>query len=136
MTNLIIREWLNGGLIPLNVCVIFIISHSLWQSWRALGPGWTRSPGVASACAFWWLFVADLIRSIMAWSLLHAQNAGRPLQYLGFTTTMAYIAAASIATLATFRLIYTLSPDSWGHRGWISAAALVAAFMILLSVLY
>lgn len=133
MNNLLIREWLNGGLISLNACVILIISHSLLLSWRANGKGWTKAPGVASACAFWWLFVADLIRACMAWSLLHAQSSGRPLQYLGFTTTMFYIAAGTIATLATFRLIYTLSPLSWGHRAWVAAAALTGIFMVGLS---
>ncbi len=133
MTNLLIREWLNGGLIPLNVCIMFIISHSLWTSYCEFGRGWTQRPGIRSACALWWIFLADLIRSCMAWTLLRAQSQGHPIEYLGYTTTMLYIAAAGIATLATFRLIYTLSPSSWGHRAWIGAAVLTAAFMICIS---
>jgi hypothetical protein len=31
--------------------------------------------------------------------------------------------------LATFRLIYTLSPTAWGHKAWLAAAGLMVAFM-------
>lgn len=135
MTNLIIREWLNGGLIPLNVCITFVFTHSLYVSWRKYGRGWTKAPGVQSACALWWIFLADLIRSCMAWSLLHAQSSGRPIQYLGYTPTLLYIAAAAIAMGATFRLIYTLGPSEWGHKGWLAALALTAIFMGGLSLI-
>lgn len=135
MTNLLIREWLNGALIPLNICIMIVISKSLWDSRRKFGRGWTRVPGVSSACAFWWIFLADLIRSCMAWHLLHAQNLGQPLNYLTPTTTTAYIAAALMATLATFRLIYTLGPASWGHRGWVVAAVLTVIIVAVLGAL-
>jgi hypothetical protein len=134
LTNLLIREWLNGGLIPLNVCIILIITHSLWAS-RRFGPGWTKQSGVASACALWWIFAADFIRASMAWSLLHSQNQGRPIPYLGYTTTALYITAAFIAVLATFRLIYTLSPAAWGHKAWLASAGLMVAFMAAIYLL-
>jgi hypothetical protein len=135
VTNLLIREWLNGGLIPLNVCIIIVISYSLLASRRVSGPGWTKEPGVASACAFWWLFVADLIRAIMAWLLLHAEVTGRSPEYLGYAPTLLYMASAAIAMLATFRLIYTLSPASWGHKAWLAAAGLTVAFIAGLSLI-
>lgn len=129
MTNLTIREWLNGGLIPLNVCIIIIILHSLWEASRKYGPGWATQPGIASACALLWIFTADLIRSAVAWSLLHDQGRSQPLQYLSSNTTMLYIIAGTMASCATFRLIYTLSPSRWGHWGWVSAAILTTIFM-------
>lgn len=129
------REWLNAGLIPLNVCIIVIISYTLVSAYRTHGPGWTNYPGVKSACAFWWIFVADLIRATMAWAFLNAQNEGRPLGGVNNAATVAYLVAAIIACLATFRLIYALSPDSWGHKGWIASLALTVVVVIALSVL-
>lgn len=130
MTNLMVREWLNGGLIPLNVSILIVITQSLWVTYRSYGPGWASQPGIASACALLWIFAADLIRSCLAWSYLHAQNLGLPTSHYGYTTTILYIIAGTMATVATFRLIYTLSPSSWGHRAWIAAAILTALFMV------
>jgi hypothetical protein len=128
--NLIAREWLNAGLIPLTACIIIIISFTLIDAYRAHGKGWTKVPGVKSACAFWWIFVADLIRACMAWAYLNAQNDGRELATLSSLATILYLVAAIIASLATFRLIHALSPTSWGHKGWVSAAILTVAFMV------
>lgn len=128
-----VREWLNAGLIPLTACILFIIAYSLLESYRLNGRGWTSAPGVKSACALWWIFLADLIRASMAWTLLNAQNEGRASEYLSSSATLFYMAAAVIAALATFRLIYALSPTSWGHSGWVVAAGITAVFMVGLS---
>ena len=132
MTNLIVREWLNAALIPLNVCILVIIAHSLLEARRVHGHGWTDAPGVKSACAFWWIFVADLIRASMAWSFLNAQNDGRSTETISNAATIFYLVAAIIAALATFRLIYALSPIAWGHRGWSAAAVLTVLFVVAL----
>lgn len=134
MTNLIAREWLNAALIPLNACIIVIIGFTLWDAYRRNGPGWTQFPGVKSACALGWIFIADLMRASMAWAFLNAQNEGRPLYAVNSAATVAYLIAAIIASLATFRLIYALSPVAWGHKGWVAAAALTLVFMFGLSL--
>lgn len=133
--NLIAREWLNAGLIPLTACIIIIISFTLTDAYKTHGRGWTNVPGVKSACAFWWIFVADLIRACMAWAYLNAQNDGRELATLSRAATVLYLVAAVIASLATFRLIYALSPTAWGHKGWVAAAVLTTAFMVGLGLL-
>jgi hypothetical protein len=135
LTNLVIREWINGVLIPLNICIMIIIAHSLFDSYRRYGIGWAKQPGIGSACALWWIFGADLIRSCLAWSFLHGQNLGRPTSHYSYSTTLLYIFAGSIAAAATFRLIFTLSPSSWGHKGWIAAAILTAVFMTAFAVI-
>lgn len=130
MTNLVVREWLNAALIPLNLCILVIISHSLLESYRTHGHGWTNAPGVKSACALWWIFLADFIRASMAWSFLNAQNNGNSVEFISYTSTIVYLTAALIAAPATFRLIYALSPVSWGHKGWAAAAILTLSFVI------
>lgn len=136
MTNLLAREWLNAGLIPLNACIIVIISYTLIQAYRnpPEGMSWTSAPGIKSACAFWWVFFADFIRAGMAWAFLNAQNEGRELEALTALSAVIYLVAGIIAALATFRLVYALSPDSWGHRGWIAAAATTGVFAIVLGL--
>jgi predicted Co/Zn/Cd cation transporter (cation efflux family) len=132
ITNLEVREWLNAALIPLNVCIMFIIAHSLFEARRIHGHGWTDAPGVKSACAFWWIFLADLIRASMAWSFLNAQNDGRSTDTISSAATIFYLVAALIAALATFRLIHALSPIAWGHKGWAAAAGLTVVFVVAL----
>lgn len=132
MTNLVIREWLNGGLIPLNICVLIMITRQLYFSWTRFGRGWTNQEGIKSACAFWWIFLADLIRASLAWWTLNIQRAGGELPYLGSFATLLYSSAAVIAIVATLRLIYALSPNHWGHKGWIGAAIFCAAFLLVL----
>jgi hypothetical protein len=132
VTNILIREWLNGGLIPLNICIIIIISYTLWLARKDYGPGWSKQPGVSSACALWWLFFSDLIRSVLAWQIIHAQRMGRPLDIFENERTVIYIVIAAIATAATFRLIYTLSPDGWGHKAWIFAAVVTAGLVAIM----
>lgn len=135
MNNLVIREWLNGGLIPLNICVLFMISRQLFLAWVKYGRGWTQQDGMKSACAFWWIFAADLIRASLAWWTLNIQRAGGELPYLGSIATLLYSLAAAIAILATLRLIYALSPVRWGHKGWIGAAIFCAAFLTALQLI-
>lgn len=133
MNNLIIREWLNGGLIPLNMCVIVMISRQLYFAREKFGRGWTEQDGMKSACAFWWIFMADLIRASLAWWTLNIQRAGGELPYLGSVATLLYSVAAIIAIVATLRLIYALSPDRWGHNGWVGAAIFCSVFLIVLN---
>jgi len=129
LTNLIAREWLNAALIPLNACIIIIIGFTLWDAYRRNGAGWTNFPGVKSACALGWIFIADLMRACMAWAFLNAQNDGRPVYAVNSVATVLYLIAAIIAALATFRLIYALSPVAWGHKAWIVAATWTVVFM-------
>lgn len=139
-TNLLIREWLNGGLIPLNISILLIIAHSLWETRRKYGgSGWWDAPGAKSACALWWIFLADLIRATLAFVILHTQrlngvHAIRQALYLNDVSTLLYIGAAVIATLATFRLIYALSPARWGHNAWIATAIFTAVFFLLVTL--
>lgn len=135
MDNLILREWLNGALIPLNVCIIVMITYQLWIARKIHGKGWTRRKGVASACAFWWIFVAELIRSALAWHFLHRQGIGKVMPSLAVWESAMYAAAAGIAVAATFRLVYTLSPERAAHQTWLTAAGVTFVFLLLLWVL-
>lgn len=138
MSNLIAREFFNGALIPLNACIIIIIAYTLASAYSNPPPGgsWTDTPGVKSACALFWVFLADFMRSVAAWSFLNAQSSGGDVNAVASTITVVYLTAAVIATLATFRLVYALSPVRWGHKGWIASAVLTVVFVTSLFVFF
>lgn len=135
--NLALREYVNGALLPLNFFVLFIISRQLLKKRASFGKGWSREPGIASACALWWIFVADFVRSGLAWSALHDQAIGHADSFLHVSYYRAglWFFAGAIAAAGTFRLIYTLGPASWGHLGWISAMVLTPLTVFVLSIL-
>lgn len=131
MNNLLIREWLNGGLIPLNLWMMFITWYSIYNVTK-FKSGWNKVPGASTACALWWIFFADFLRSTLAWSILRnatAQNAH--IKYMSAEATIIYIMAAIIATTATMRCIYLLSPKEWGHKAWIAALISTVIFLVL-----
>lgn len=132
MDNLLVRELLNAALIPLNFFIIAMISYQLIIARKTYGKGWTKRSGVASACAFWWIFVADFIRSCLAWNFLSEQSATGKIPVISSFTTLGYAIAGTIAVVATFRLLYTLSPSAASHRTWISAVVLTASFIAIL----
>lgn len=131
--NIIIREWLNGALIPINLCIIFITVYTVWNATH-FKRGWARRPGASSACALMWVFIADLMRATAAWIILHYTQVSK-VEFTGYmapSITAVYMISGVIALSATMRLIYVLSPLSWGHRGWI--AALLATIIFLAAV--
>lgn len=128
--SLIIREWLNGGLLPLNISLVIAIGHSLNCARREHGAGWTQMPGVASACAFWWIFLADGIRAGLVWLTLRTQNRGGSVAAIDALLTYGYIIAAVIGVMASLRCIYLSTPRSIGHWGWLTAAYATAVFVV------
>lgn len=134
MSNLLIREWLNGGLIPLNLCIMFMLGYQIYRASK-VGRGWMRRDGVKSAIALWWIFLADLIRASLAWYMLHMQSMYGRFPYLGPVPTFLYSVAAAILMIATLRLIHVLSPASWKHRGWLVAALFCSVFLLALEMM-
>lgn len=131
--NLLYREYVNGALLILNISIIIIISHQLYVSRSLHGHGWSKKPGVASACAMWWVFVAEAIRSWLAWSALHLQSSNNNYANWDQSHSRAWlwILAGILASAGTARLIYTLSPPKYGHRAWISAISVMLIFLFM-----
>lgn len=137
MDNVAIREWINGALIPLNVCIILMITYQLYVARRTYGKKrWTRMPGISSACAIWWVFLAELIRAFLAWYILNRQSNGIIVDYTDVWITTLYAVAAVIALLATFRLVFTLAPRSVAHQTWIASCVLTAVFLGFVFVMF
>lgn len=133
VNNIFIREWLNGCLIPLNLSMMAIITYTVWRqthfSW-----GWNKYPGANSACALWWVFFADTLRSIMAWAILRqSQLSGNVIVMDTYRTspiaTLIYISAGIIATAATLRCIWCLTPKDGRRYTWVTALAFTLGFV-------
>jgi hypothetical protein len=127
--NLIIREWFNGGLVPLNLCLVVVTTMFLWDTLQAHGRGWTRQPGVSSACALWWIFAADAIRAVFVWVILRQQNRGLPIVDFAELANFGFMIAALISLAATLRCIFLFTPKAWGHWGWVGSALITCAFL-------
>lgn len=135
-TNLEVREYLNACLVALNAIVLVMISRQLIRTFRVSGWGWWREhPGAIFLACLWWIFLTDFTRACLAWYLLHQQNQGRSYTFLTPTVTTIYIVTGTIATIATLRLVYAVSPLEWGHKGWLAALALTVATVVVLAVL-
>lgn len=120
VNNVFIREWLNGGLIPLNLSMLAIITYTVWRQTK-FSWGWTKYPGANSACALWWIFFADFLRSVLAWSLLRETPITSNTPDASLPAVVIYMCAGVIALLATLRCIWCLTPVKARHATWISA---------------
>lgn len=154
--NLVIREWVNGGLLPLNTSLVIVIGLFLWDKaieamlWRRQSfPGvewvdlhrtWSQfqeTEGVQTACALFWIFLADALRAGAAWSILNYRIAvSVPEDPANVVATvhlvnLAFIVAGIIGLLASLRCIYLFTPIRWGHWYWIGSVALTLMFQIV-----
>lgn len=129
--NLIIREWLNGGLLPLNISLVLSIGLFLWTTRREYGPGWSKVDGVPTACALLWIFASDGIRAGLVWNILYKSNAHAPMIEAASVSMVLInigLVLAGIAGLtATMRCIYLFTPPRLGHWYWL--ASIVATFL-------
>lgn len=131
----IIREWLNGGLVPLNVSLVIVIGLFLFDTFRLHGRGWSKVEGVRTACTLWWIFLADGIRAGLAWSLLRIEVGGRPPfdahRFLSpDNINLGFIFAGIIAVCASLNCIRLFTPPKWGHWYWIASAVSTAAWLL------
>jgi heme A synthase len=127
LSNVFIREWLNGGLIPLNISMMAVITYTVWRQTK-FSWGWTKYPGANSACALWWIFCADLMRSVLAWAILRNVNLNDQM------VALSYMVIAVIATCATLRCIWCLTPVRGRNITWISALLFTVVFMVMVYV--
>lgn len=134
--NLLIREWLNGSLLPLSLSLAFIIGVYLYNTWRAHGGGWTwawtNAQGMKVSCAMFWLFSAESIRAGTVWALLRIANDGqRVTDVLDFYVNIAFIAGAVGLIGAFLRCNFLFTPERWGHRYWLGSLVVTIIFLFL-----
>jgi hypothetical protein len=132
--NLLIREWVNGQLLPLNISLVIATGLFLWQRLAAtIGDGvyvggWRRyheTPGVRTACVLFWLFLGEAIRAGAAWAALKFGPSTAEV------VAALFIVGGVMLLLACLRCAYIFTEDWAGHRYWIATVAVMAVFWIL-----
>lgn len=132
LSFLLIREWLNGGLFPLSFMLALILSVHMASAYQRVGAGWTKAPGVQTACVLFWIFTADAWRAGFVWFTLRIINDGGTLPaWVETATTMGFIATAVMLIAAMVRCIYQFTPARLGHSYWILSVAITVAFLIV-----
>lgn len=134
--NLIIREWLNGGLLPLNLSLVVVIALFLWGHARAAGSyrSFIRRDGVATACALFWVFTADAVRAGLVWDILW--SAPLPAVTAATLTVVSPVnvglmLAGVCSVISTLRCIYLFTPPRWSSYYWVMAALVTLMFQLL-----
>ncbi len=130
ISNYAIRESMNAALVPLTIFLLVAIGDCLLRVYRELGPGWSRYPGIQTACALWWIFLAAGMRSFQAWLQLRSQIRGGAVLPED-PAAIGYTFAGVIMVGAMLRCLYLFTPRSIGHWGWVLSALFSAAFAIV-----
>lgn len=128
--HLLVREILNGATFPLSVVLLVIIGQYLLTTYVSYGKGWTREPGVSTACALAWVFFAESCRAGCVWYILRETNAGRKIpEYAQVTTNIILMVAGVVLVMSLLRCTFTFTPPRLGNWTWIFSVVLTALFL-------
>lgn len=149
----LIREYINGAAMVLCLTLTIMITIFLWDTWVTTlahrdwlthyRNNWTRTPGVPTACALWWIFAAETYRTGAIWWLytigsreVRRDNPGLGVfSEAGFWPSFGYLIAGLILIAALLRAIQRFTPPHWRPRVWIFAAVASALFVTLPSII-
>lgn len=132
----IIRENVNGAIVPLSAILGIIIGIHMWRAVREYGwLGWRNVEGMGTACILFWVFIAEAIRSLGAWSVLRTGSLGMSTKHVIQWTTLAYLIAGIVVAATFLRCTYFFTPPAWRHKVWIASAIITALFLITSALL-
>lgn len=127
---LAVREVLNGAAFPLSVMLLLIIGWYLFETYRRYGHGWTREPGVATACALAWMFFAESCRAGIVWYALRVQNDGGKLtDTFKVASNIILVVAGVVLVLSLLRCTFIFTPPHLGNWTWIVSLFITATFL-------
>lgn len=133
--NMIIREWLNGSLVPLTTNLTLIIGVYIVQCFtdaKRSGTSWHSVPGIKTAIALFWIFLAVSIRASFTWIELRAMNSEGEL-----TPTLAHVSSAmlvlgtAVLTAAVLRCTYIFTPKVARNIFWVYSLVVTALFLVV-----
>lgn len=128
--HLIVREILNGAAFPLSVFLLAIICNYLWNMWTTYGRGWTRQPGVSTACALAWMFFAESCRAGCVWYILRTNNDGMKLNdTFQVVSNCILVVAGVILVLSLLRCTFIFTPPQFGNWTWIFSICITSLFL-------
>jgi cytochrome b561 len=131
--NLVLREYGNGVVFPLCVVLMLVLARYIWQSYTDDPRGWRNKPGMATAIAFWWIFVAEGIRSGSAWAVLNAQNESEPLVGTSLDwASLGFTVGVTLLVIILLRCLFMFTANRRNANALLFASILfTAAFLFL-----
>lgn len=134
-SNLLIREWLNGSLLPLTLNLSIVIGVYLFHSVSDARRSNTRLsdvPGVKTAHVLFWIFLAESIRAGSVWFSLRAQNSGKAVPpHVQDVLDMLLVVCVVVLMAAVLRCTYIFSPPQIRGIFWIYSLTATIMFVLL-----
>lgn len=153
LNQALIREVINGYAMILCLALTMMVGVFMWDSvvdWyeRAAagrnplaktGATWAEVPGIQTACALWWIFLAETYRTGAVWMLYqigkNANDNGPFFSSGAYWSSYGYLLAGVVLNLGLLRAIYIFTPPEWKDRVWIYATVAAGLFCAAPSVL-
>lgn len=147
----LIREWINGSAMILFFTLTCMVGVFMWDTaveyaqrkyfdmslpreTRA-GRSWQHAPGVPTACALWWVFLAETYRTGAVWTLYqygkNAKDASVFFDSGAYFSSYGYLLAGIGLNFGLLRAIYIFTPPDWKRRVWVYAAIAANVFIAL-----
>lgn len=133
--NTLIREWLNGSLVPLTINLTLVIGVYITQCFyesRRDGTKFRNTPGIQTACVLFWVFAAESIRASCTWFALRSMNTGIAISNaVSDVSAVLLITAAAVMIAAFLRCTYLFTPPFVRNLLWTYSLATTVIFIVL-----
>lgn len=135
----LIREVINGVCCILCLTLTLMVGVFMWDSLiETLGSvprrSWRSVPGIHTACALWWVFLAESYRTGAVWSLYQLQrkeaDTGAFFAGAGLMSSIGYLLAGIALVGGLLRAIYIFTPPEWKRRVWVYASVGAVVFVL------
>jgi hypothetical protein len=133
--NLLIREWLNGSLLPLTLNLSFVLAMYVSQIYfetRHEHSSFWKVPGVHTAFILFWVFLAESTRAGSMWFYLRMQNRGfSPTVEATHALNIVLILVGVVLVASVLRCTYLFSPPMLRGVFWVYSLSLTVVFVLL-----
>lgn len=135
----LIREVVNGVCMILFLTLTLMVGVFMWDSIiESFGATSTRSwrsvPGIHTACALWWVFLAETYRTGAVWCLYQSGKRGQDIGAFfagtGYLSSLGYLFAGVALIGGLLRAIYIFTPPEWKRQVWVYASAGAVVFVL------
>jgi hypothetical protein len=95
---------------------------------------WRTVPGIHTACALWWVFIAETYRTGAVWALYQLgkreADTGAFFAGAGYASSIGYLIAGFSLIGGLLRAIYIFTPPEWKRRVWVYASIAAVVFVL------
>lgn len=132
-SSLFIREWGNSIIYPMAFWLAGVTAYYIMQTYRQYPLTWRTEKGVAFACAFLWIFLAEGVRGVVSWAALDATRDGAKLPaFVEELSSMLYMVSAMALVAIFVRCIWLLAPKG-SERLTLGLSVVWTGFIILIA---